>query len=74
MRRETFNEDILFKKKPLPEKKEIAKPKNTLFGEDEEEQTDFTFKKKEKKEDPKPKANPFAKDTKKKNILDSESD
>ena len=47
MRRETFNEDILFKKKPIPEKKEITKPKNTLFADDnEDEQTDFTFKKK----------------------------
>ncbi len=49
MKRETFNEDILFKKKPIPEKKEPVKPKNNLFIDDSDDQSmDFNFKKKKK--------------------------
>lgn len=45
MKRETFNEDILFKKKPIPEKKEVVKPKNNIFAEGSDEEGGFNFKK-----------------------------
>lgn len=53
MQRETFNTDLLFKKKPQPERKEVPKPNNNLFNGDSDEEEEFTFKKKETKPTPK---------------------
>lgn len=79
MKRETFNEDILFKKKPIPEKKEVVKPKNNIFAEGSDEEGGFNFKKSQKKQEIKVKVNTntVTQDSAKQNkkgLLDSESD
>jgi hypothetical protein len=51
MKKETFNEDLIFKKKVQPERKAMEKPKNNLFAEgSDDEQLDFRKKTEKEKQ------------------------